>query len=359
MAQTKNLFITVFEHRTKPISRLLLKVFVLQIILTMLVGAELALWVMTGLLAVTTVFFNSYIFLTSLCNYRQNKKWSPSETIIVALSLANVAHQLLCYSWMTMNEMDRGCRIDQVFYMVMVLLIYSLKFTIMWDTGFLTFYYSTKLVNTPNQCYMRIQAAILKHVTLAVVLIPLCGLGTCMPMMVMFHPDNHTEVDQDCGIMIPETDQAQAYEATYLLLADVLPGVLMVKCCVSISVHLAIHLRNMKASTNGAHGPKLDSQMRVIQMALSLVAVFIAFLFVDLYVQYQIVVNHENIIALTFFFTSIYTTVTATVLIYGKKTFWKALIHEFSVSLDEYPCLSCLKVPERKAKASAPAKVKS
>ncbi|XP_076586690.1 taste receptor, type 2, member 202 [Chaetodon auriga] len=321
-------------------------------------GNKLVLWVMTGLLAVTTVFFNVYIFLMSLRSYRQKKQWSPSETIITALSVADVAHQLVCYFWMSMDEVDSECHIAQRPYTIMLLVIYSLKFTIMWDTSFLTFYYSTKLVSTPNSCYTQIQATILKHVTLAVLLIPLCGLCTCMPMLVVFHPDNHTTANMDCGVLVPDTRSGQIYEATYLLLADVLPGVLMVKCCVSISVHLAIHLRHMKASTNGAHGPKLGSQMRVIQMALSLVAVFIVFLVVDLYVQYQIAVNHENVLMLTFFFTSVYTTVTAMVLIYGKKTFWKALIREFNVCLDEYPCLSCLKVPEQKTKASIPAKVK-
>ncbi|XP_049907394.1 uncharacterized protein LOC126394554 [Epinephelus moara] len=320
---------------------------------------KLALWVMTGLLAVTTIFFNVYIFLTSLWNYKQKKKWSPSETIILALSVASVAHQLVCYFWMTMDEVDSKCHIAGMPYSIMLLVIYSLKFTIMWDTGFLTFYYSTKLVNTPNQCYTHIQAVILKHVILAVCFIPVCGLGTCMPMLVVFHPDNYTATNSDCGVLLPDTFSGKIYEATYLLLADVLPGVLMVKCCISISVHLAIHLRHMKASTNGAHGPKLGSQMRVIQMALSLVAVFILFLVIDLYVNYQISVNHENIIVLTFFFTSIYTTATAMVLIYGKKTFWKSLIHEYNVCLDEYPCLSCLKVPEQKDKPSTPAKVKT
>ncbi|XP_070759961.1 taste receptor, type 2, member 202 [Enoplosus armatus] len=320
---------------------------------------KLALWVMTGLLAITTVFFNVYIFLMSLWNYKQKKQWTPSETIVTALSVANVAHQLVCYFWMTMDEVDNKCHIVQMPYTIMLLLIYSLKFTIMWDTSFLTFYYSTKLVNTPNRCYTHIQAAILKHVSLAVFLLPLCGLGTCMPMLVVFHPDNNTASNKDCGVLMPDTLPGQVYEAVYLLLADVLPGVLMAKCCISISVHLAIHLRHMKASTNGAHRPKLGSQMRVIQMSLSLVAIFILFLVIDLYVHYQIAVNHENVIVLTFFFTSIYTTATAVVLIYGKKTFWKALLHEFNVCLDEYPCLSCLKVPEQKTKPSTPAKVKN
>ncbi|XP_029295843.1 taste receptor, type 2, member 202 [Cottoperca gobio] len=320
---------------------------------------KLSIWVLTGLLAITTVFFNVYIFLMSLWNYKQKKKRSPSETIILALSVADVAHQLVCYFWMTMDEVDSKCRISEMPYTIMLLLIYSLKFTIMWDTSFLTFYYSTKLVNTPNRCYTQIQDAILKHVTLVVCLVPLCGLGTCMPMLVVFHSENITAANKDCGVLTPSTQLGKFYETIYLLLADVLPGVLMVKCCFSISVHLATHLRQMKVSSNGAHGPKLGSQMRVIRMALSLVAVFILFLVIDLYVNYQISVNHENILTLTFFFTSIYTTVTAVVLIYGKKTFWKALLHEFNVFLDEYPCLSRLKVPEQKSKATTPAKVQT
>ncbi|XP_040898937.1 uncharacterized protein LOC121185041 [Toxotes jaculatrix] len=319
---------------------------------------KMTLWVMTGLLAVTTVFFNVYIFLTSLFTYKQTKKWCPSEIIMVALSVASVAHQLVTYLWMTMDEVDSKCRIAQTLYTVMLLIIFSLKFTITWDTSFLTFYYSTKLVSTPNHCYTQIQTAILKHVTLAVFLIPLCGLGTCMPMLAVFRAHNDSEVYRDCGILLPDTHSGQIYEIIYLLLTDVLPGVIMVKCCISISVHLAIHLRHMKANTNGAHHPKLGSQMRVIKMALSLVAIFTLFLVVDLYVNYEIAVNHQNVIVLTFFFTSVYTTVTAMVLIYGKKTLWKALIHDFNVGLGEYPCLSCLKVPEQKAKPSTPAKVK-
>ncbi|XP_039658927.1 uncharacterized protein LOC120560449 [Perca fluviatilis] len=318
---------------------------------------KLTLWVMTGLVAVTTVFFNGYIFLVSLWNYRQNKKWSPCETIILALSMADVAHQLLCYFWMTMDELDSQCHMSAMPYTVMMLLIHSLKFTIMWDTGFLTFYYSTKLVHTPNHCYTQIQAAILRHVTLAVCLIPLCGLGTCMPMLLLFNSGNFTLANRACGVLMPNTSSGQIYQAMFLILADVLPGVLMVKCCISISIHLAIHLRHMKASTNAAHGPKLGTQMRVIKMALSLVLIFILCLAGDLYVNYQIMVDSENIIVLMFFFTSIYTTVTATVLIYGKKTFWKALIHELNVCLDIYPCLARLEVPEQKVKPSAPAKV--
>ncbi|XP_061585809.1 uncharacterized protein LOC133450924 [Cololabis saira] len=313
----------------------------------MLAATKLALWALTGFVAITTVFFNVYIFLMSLWSKMEKKQRSPSEIIIMALAVANVTHQLVCYLWMTMDEIDTKCRIAHTFYTVLLLLIFSFKFTIIWDTSFLTFYYSTKLVSTPNRCYSQVQAAILKHVTLAVFLIPVCGLATCMPMIAVFQPDNHTD-HQDCGVLLPSTSSGRIYDVIYLLLCDVLPGLIMLKCCISISIHLAVHLRHMKANTNGAHVPKLGSQLRVIQMALSLVLNFIVFLVVDLYVNYQMVVNHDNSTLLTFFVTSLFTTVTALVLIYGKKTVWKALLHDFNIFLDEYPCLSCLKVPEQR-----------
>ncbi|XP_030000087.1 taste receptor, type 2, member 202 [Sphaeramia orbicularis] len=325
----------------------------------MLGTSKLTIWIMTGLFAITTVFFNLYIFLMSLFKYKQTKQWSPSETIIAALSVANVVHQLICYFWMTLDEIDRNCNIVEMPYSIILLLIFSLKFTIVWDTSFLTFYYSIKLVNTTNQCFTQIQAVIIKHVTVVVCLIPLCALGTCVPMLVVFVPENQTENNQDCGMMTPDSYTGRIYEAMLLLFSDVLPGVFMVKCCVSISVHLAIHLRNMKASTNGAHGPKMGSQLRVIQMALSLVGTFLCFLVVDLYVNYQIVVHHENAVVLAFLFISIFTTGTPVVLIYGKKSLWKALLHEYNIFLDVYPCLSCLKVSEEKDKPSTPAKLKN
>ncbi|KAM9811022.1 taste receptor, type 2, member 202 [Neosynchiropus ocellatus] len=319
----------------------------------------MVIWALTGLTAVTTVIFNLYIFLVSLHTYQEKKRWSSSEKIIVALSLTDIAHQLLCYFWMTLDEIDSECLVFPTGYTIILLLIFSLKFTIMWDSSFLTFYYSTKLVTTPNQCYTHIQATILKHVTLAIFLIPLCGLVTCMPMLVVFHDANDTATtNKDCGVLMPDTLSGQVYEILYLLLSDVAPGMLMIKCCISISMHLAIHLRNMKASTNGAHAPKFGSQMRVIQMSLSLVFIFLVFLVVDLYVNYQISVKHENVIVLTFFFTSIYTTASAAVLIYGKKTMWKMLIKDYNATLDCFPCLSRLKVSEMKPEPDT-TKVKS
>lgn len=310
----------------------------------MLNSSKALLFGLTGLMAVATVFSNAYILLAGLSRLRQKQRSSPSETIVVALALANTAHQLLCYFWMTMDLLDANCGMEATPYAVILLLVSSLKFTIMWDVSFLTFYYSTKLVATAHRCHAPIRA-LLRCVTPAVVLIPVCGLATCMPMLTVFGHDNHTLTNADCGVLVPNTHSGEIYEAAYLLVADVLPGMVMVKCCASISVHLAVHLRHMKASTNGAHGPKLGSQMRVIQMALSLVAIFIVFLVVDLYVQYQISVHHENILTLTFFFTSTYTTVTTLVLIYGKKSFWKVLRGEFNALLDGSR-LACLKVSE-------------
>ncbi|XP_026176862.1 taste receptor, type 2, member 202 [Mastacembelus armatus] len=320
---------------------------------------KVTLWTMTGLLAITTIIFNVYTFIMSLLNCRQKKHWCASDIIIMALSVASVIHQLLCYLFMTFDEVDSICSITYIANVVTLLIIFSLKFTIMWDTSFLTFFYSTKLVSTPNHCYTKIQAAILKHVNLVILVIPLCGLGTCMPMLLVFNPDNHTTIEKDCEALIPNSHSGRIYEIIYLLFSDIVPGILMVKCCISISVHLAIHLHHMKASTNGAHCPKLGSQMRVIQMALALVVIFAIFLGVDLYVHYQICVYQENVLMLTFFFTSVYTTVTAVVLIYGKKSLWKALIHDFNACLEKNPYLSCLQLPEEKAKTTTPTKVKN
>ena len=300
---------------------------------------KLAILVATGLLAVTTIFFNLYILLMSLQGNKGKKKWAACETIIVALCAANGVHQFLCLVWMSMDQIDQQCLITHTFYTTILLVVFSLKFTIMWTTAFLTFYYSTKLVTTPNECYTQLQAVIVKHAAVVVGVIPLMGLVTCMPMMVVFHEYHSNEtaaLNEDCGMITPDTTSGQVYDAVYLIAADVLPGLLMIKCCVSISVHLAIHLRHMKSSTNGAHAPKLGTQMRVIRMTLSLVLVFLCFLVVDLYVNYQIAVKHDNAIGMTFFITSFYTTLSAMVLIYGKKTFWKKLT---ASCLSEMPCL--------------------
>ncbi|KAM6954446.1 taste receptor, type 2, member 202 [Aplochiton taeniatus] len=311
-------------------------------------------------MAVLTIFFNLFIFLMSLHSYTVHKHWTPCEIIITAVSVASMAHQLACYFWMTMDQIDRDCRLGQTVYTLIVLTIFSLKFAIMWTTSFLTFYYSTKLVTAPIHCYTKIQEFILKHVTTVVFLIPLVGLGICMPMLVVYNqelpdlPYNSTAMAMDCGVIQSDVTSAKVYKAMYLITSDLLPGLITIKCCVSISVHLGIHLRHMKASSNGAHAPKLGTQMRVIKMTLSLVVMFICFLVVDLYDHYQLEAKLESSIVLTFCFTSVYTTVSAVILIYGKKTFWKSLIHSYNVGLDAYLCLSCLKVPEHKATSNSP-----
>ncbi|CAB1321911.1 unnamed protein product, partial [Coregonus sp. 'balchen'] len=94
----------------------------------------------------------------------------------------------------------------------------------------------------------------------------------------------------------------------------------------------------MKASTNVSHAPMLGSEMRVINLTFALVTV-----------------KKENAIVLSFLF---YTTFSALVLIYGKNAFWKALLHPYNVCLDEFSCLSCLKVLETKRKTSSAHTVK-
>ena len=319
----------------------------------MIGSTKVFIWALTGLMAVLTGFFNLYIITMSLGSYRQHKHWTPSETIITALSVANSVHQLICYFWMTVDQFDRHCLMPQTLYSLMQLGVSSLKFTVMWNSAFLTFYYSTKLVISPIHCYTKIQEAIMKHVASALLLVPLVGLGACSPMLVVLHRHNHTADSLDCGILTPTDTSGDIYEVVHLIVADVLPGLVMVKCCVSISVHLALHLRHMKATTNGSHAPKLGTQMRVIRMTLMLVAVDLTFLVVDLYVHYQLSVKHEDIIGLSLLFTSVYTTFSAVVLIYGKKTFWKNLLHSYNIGLDEFPCLVFLKVPETKTKSNS------
>ncbi|XP_029019367.1 uncharacterized protein LOC114862825 [Betta splendens] len=322
----------------------------------MLAAAELDVWAVTGLLAVSTLFFNVYMFLMSLRSARQ-KKPCPTDTIVMALALAAVAHQLFCYFYLTVDQMDDTCVLSRTSYAAVLLLIFGLKFAIMWDTSFLTFYYSTKLVSAHHHCYTQLQEVILRHVTAAVLAIAACGLGGCMPMLLVFTGGNSTAA-RDCGAVMPESYGGQVYVAVYLVACDILPGVFMVKCCVSIAVHLIIHLRHMKSSTNGAHAPKLGSEMRVVRMALSLVGVFAVFLAVDLYVHYLIAVKRETILVLTFVFTSVYTTVTAIVLIYGKKTLWKSLLQDVNVCLHGCPCPSRLKVPEHGAQLDSPVRVR-
>ncbi|XP_035235193.1 taste receptor type 2 member 39 [Anguilla rostrata] len=319
----------------------------------LLSGDRTVIWVLIGVVAVFTIFFNVYIVLVSLRHYRENGHWLPCETIITAFALGSTTHQVVSYFFISLDKMDTYCILEDHVLSTLLVIIYSLKFCIVWLTAFLAFYYSTKLVVEPIHCYTKIQEAILKHVTTVVVVIYLCGFGSCMPMMAAFD-HLHSNVDTyDCGILRPKGSQGVAYMAYYLLMSDIIPGLIMVKSSISISVHLAIHLRHMKASTNGFHTPKLGAEMRVIRMSLGLIAIFICFLVVDLYVHYVNTVQNQNVLPLTVLFSSIYTAMSSLVLIYGKKTLWKELLHMFNLFLDEYPCLSCLKVPEKKPDTNA------
>ena len=319
----------------------------------LLSGDRMVIWLVTGLIAILTVFFNVYTLLMSLRHYRENGHWLPCETIVTAFSLSSTAHQVVSYLFLSLDKMDTLCLIDENMLSILLVIIYSLKFSIVWLTAFLTFYYSTKLVIEPIHCYTKIQEAILKHVTTVVLVIPLCGFGSCMPMMAVFN-HLHSQTDSyDCGVLRPKGTPGMTYLAYYLLMSDIVPGLIMVKSSISISVHLSIHLQHMKASTNGFHTPKLGAEMRVIRMNLGLIAVFICFLVVDLYVHYMNTIQQQNAFPLTILFSSVYTAISALVLIYGKKTFWKELLHLFNLFLDEYPCLSYLKVPETKPNTSA------
>ncbi|KAA0714393.1 hypothetical protein E1301_Tti016616 [Triplophysa tibetana] len=198
---------------------------------------KLFIWLLTGPLAICTIFFNMYLLLVIQRSYRKKHKLNPCDFT----------------SWQTIDEIDVLCK-THLMEASLLVLIFSLKLIIFWSTAFLTFYYGTKLVVEPE----------------------------------------------------------------------------------------------MKASSNGAHGPKLGTQMRVIRMTLSLVVVFVCFVVVDVFTQVTVVLMKRNTMTLTILFASIYTAVSAAVMVYGKKSHWKELVASYNIFLDEYPCLSGLKVSEVK-----------
>ncbi|XP_072538710.1 taste receptor, type 2, member 202 [Salminus brasiliensis] len=311
-------------------------------------GHKIGIWLITGFLAILTVFFNVYILLVNLRNCRKKHlHLCPGDTIMTGISLASIGHQILSYFWMTMIEIDIQCMYDMTESILLVLVV-SLKFSIMWATAFLTFFYSTKLVIKPIHCYTRIQEAILKHVLTVVIVIFFCGFTNCLPLLKVLTYQNSSAGSTDCGSITAEGIVGLGYVIYLVVIADIVPGILMIKCSISISYHLAIHLRHMKESTNGTHAPKLGTQMRVIRMNLTLVAVFLCFLFVDLYTQSRVMLQSENTMGLTILFSTVYTTVSGFVLIYGKKSFWKEFIQWYSLFLEKYPCLNWLKIPESK-----------
>ncbi|KAM9475470.1 taste receptor, type 2, member 202 [Clarias gariepinus] len=309
---------------------------------------QIGIWVLTGLLAIFTIFSNIYILLVNQRNCRKNHlHLCPGDTIMTSISMASIGHQILAYLWMSLIQVDINCMYDTL-ESILLMLIFSLKFSIMWTTAFLTFFYSTKLVIKPIHCYTHIQEVILKHVLTVLVVIFVCGFTNCLPVITVEKFHNGSEGTTDCGSILPDGAVGLSYIIYLVVIADIVPGIIMIKCSISISYHLSIHLRHMKESTNGAHAPKLGTQMRVIRMNLTLVAVFLCFLVVDLYTQSTVVLKSENTMGLSVLFSTIYTTVSGFVLIYGKKSFWKEFLHWYNLFLDEYSCLSGMKVPESK-----------
>ncbi|XP_017322697.1 uncharacterized protein LOC108265095 [Ictalurus punctatus] len=317
---------------------------------------QIGLWLLIGFLATLTIFFNVYILLVNQRNCRKNHlHLCPGDTIMTGISVASISHQALSFLWMTLVQVDINCIYDTV-ESILLVLVFSLKFSIMWTTAFLTFFYSTKLVIKPIHCYTRIQEAILKHVLTVVIVIFVCGFTNCLPLLTIVTFHNSSAGTIDCGSIIPHEAVGLGYIIYLVVSADIVPGILMIKCSISISYHLSIHLRHMKESTNGTHAPKLGTQMRVIRMNLTLVVVFLCFLVVDLYTQSTVVLKSENTMGLSILFSTLYTTVSGFVLIYGKKSFWKEFLHWYNLFLDEFSCLGCMKVPESKTVTHTPPK---
>ncbi|XP_062854276.1 taste receptor type 2 member 39 [Trichomycterus rosablanca] len=315
---------------------------------------QIVIWLLTGFLAVLTIFFNVFILLVNQRNARKNHlHLCPGDTIMTGISFASIGHQVISYLWMTIVQVDVSCTYETV-ESILLVLIYSLKFCIMWMTAFLTFFFSTKLVIQPVHCYTHAQDVILKHVLTVVLVIYLFSFANCLPLLTVVKHQNSTSGTTDCGSITPADSSGLGYVIYLIISADIVPGVVMIKCSISISYHLAIHLQHMKESSNGAHTPKLGTQMRVIRMNLTLVAVFLCFLVVDLFTQSTVILKHENTMGLSVLFTTLYTTVSGFILVYGKKSFWKEFIHVYNLFSDEYFCLNSLKIPESKTPAHAP-----
>ncbi|XP_051524285.1 uncharacterized protein LOC127423767 [Myxocyprinus asiaticus] len=304
-------------------------------------------WLFTGLLAIPSIFFNMYLLLVNHRIYRKNHKLNPADFIITAFATASIIQQIISYLWQSMDVIDLVCKLNMV-AAVLLVIVFSLKLVVIWTMAFLTFYYSTKLVVQPVHCYTRIQEAIIKHVHIVSTVIVVSGFANCVPLLTVLTYNNGTSDLNDCGSLMPDNNSGLAYIFYYVVISDIVPGIVMLKCCISISYHLAKHLHDMKASSNGSHGPKLGTQMRVIKMTMTLEAVFLCFMAVDLFTQFTVVLRRENTITLTILFSSIYTMVSAFVLAYGKKSYWKELIASYNLFLDEYPILNGMKVIEVK-----------
>ncbi|XP_051950934.1 uncharacterized protein LOC127621404 [Xyrauchen texanus] len=311
-------------------------------------GDKVIFWLFTGFLGIFTIFFNMYLMLVNQKSYRKNHKLNPADFIITVFAVASITQQISSYLWQTMDKIDPECKFN-ILATVLLVITFSLKLIVIWTMAFLTFYYSTKLVVQPVHCYTRIQEAIVKHVHIVSAVIVVSGFANCVPLLtVMTYYNGTTDEISDCGSLMPTDHSGLVYIFYYVVISDIVPGIVMVKCCISILYHLAKHLQHMKASTNGSHGPKLGTQLRVIKMTITLEAMFLCFLAVDLFTQFTVVLKRQNTVTLTILFSSIYTTVTAFVLIYGKKSCWKELIASYNLFLDEYPVLSGMKVTEVK-----------
>ncbi|XP_065117145.1 taste receptor type 2 member 38-like [Paramisgurnus dabryanus] len=308
---------------------------------------KLGIWLMTGMLAILTIFFNMYLMLVILRSYQKKQKLNPCDLIIVAINVASIGLQVFTYLWQSLDQIDIYCSVNFT-TAVMLSLVYSTKFIVFWCTAFLTFYYGTKLVMRPVDCYKRMQETIIKHVRLVLVVIYMSGFSHGMPFLALLHNYNVTSTVNDCGSIMPSDINGLAYVFYYIFISDIVPSIVMIKSSISIMFHLYHHLQDMKASTNGARGPKLGTQMRVIKMTLTLVVVFCIFVVIDLIVESTVALKRQNTITVTVLVASMYTTVSAAVLVYGKKSHWKDLISTYNLFLDEYPCLTGLKVAEVK-----------
>lgn len=316
---------------------------------------QLGVWGLTACLAVISVFFHVFILLQSARRAHSNGRWTPSDIITSALALQSVMQQAVAVLWMSLDLMDPQCIVGRAGQVLEVLLL-GLRVSVLWNTALLLFSYSTKLVMEPVHCYTHAQELLLRHVRPTVALIPVCSLCFCCPLLATLgngSSAHNSTREREYGSVLSE-ESGHAYLILYLVLCDVLPGAVVLKASVSIAVHLALHLRHLRSSTNGFHGPRLGAELHVIRMCLSLALVYLLLLAVELYGFYLILHRHQNVLVLSVLLFSLYSAVCGAVLTYGKESVWKELLHLCDLTVDRYPRLSCLKAPENAQDGSRP-----
>uniref|UniRef100_H3A2X9 Taste receptor type 2 n=2 Tax=Latimeria chalumnae TaxID=7897 RepID=H3A2X9_LATCH len=290
----------------------------------MLPSVQFSLWIINSFIIVASIFGNLFVFLMNYRSYRRKGYFLPCELICCALSAISGFLEVVFYLWMSMSELDRSCLISQACYISLLLVIFSLHSALLWITAFLLFFYSAKIVIEPIHCYTKVQDAILKHAPTVLAAIFFFSFTFNIPLIILNskHTANETNTQQ-CGNLVVR--DKIIFLSIYLPITAILPAVVMVKSSISILVHLMIHLRHLKANTNGFHTPKLSSQMRVVRMTLVLTIVYLIALITYVLCMTFAMINNNRLFEIAGTAASIYTMASSLILSYGKQSHWNEL----------------------------------